>query len=61
MREEERVLMDATREEERVCTAHNTIIISSESLSSDDSLETPSDELSDSKKKANTNQISDII
>ena len=44
MREEERVCMDAMREQERVRMAQNTIIISSESSSSDDSLETSYDE-----------------
>ena len=34
--------MDSIREEERVCMAQNTIIILSEYLSSDDSLETSS-------------------
>ena len=48
MREEERVLMDATREQERVRMAQNTIIILSESLSSDDSLETSYNESSGS-------------
>ena len=46
MREEERVRMDATREKERVRMAHNTIIIPSDSLFSDDSLETPYNESS---------------
>ena len=46
MREEERVRMDAMREEERVCMAQNTIIISSESSSSDYLLETSYDESS---------------
>ena len=44
MREEECVRMDGMREEECVRMAQNTIIISSESLSSDDSLETSSDD-----------------
>ena len=44
MREEERVCMDAMREEERVCMAQNNIIIFSEYLSSDESLEISSDE-----------------
>ena len=42
IREEERVCMDEMRYEERVCMAQNTIIISSESSSLDDSLETSS-------------------
>ena len=43
MREEERARMDAMREEERVLMEQNTITISSESSSSDDSLEKSSD------------------
>ena len=46
MREKECVRMDTMREEECVCMAHNTIIISFESLSLDDSLETSSVESS---------------
>ena len=44
MREEERIRIATMRKEERVCMSQNTIIISSESLSSDDSLETSSDD-----------------
>ena len=51
MREEERFHMDAMREEERVCMAHNNIIISSESSYSDDLLETSSDESSGSGRR----------
>ena len=40
MSEEERVHMDAMREQERVGMVQNTIIILSESSSSEDSLET---------------------
>ena len=40
--EEERVHMDAMREEERFCMAYNTIIIFYYSSSSDDLLEKPS-------------------
>ena len=40
MREEERVRMDAKREQERVRMEKNTIIFSSESMSSDDSFKT---------------------
>ena len=48
MREEERVCMDAMRGKDRARMAQNTIIISSESSSSDESLETLSDESSGS-------------
>ena len=44
MREKERIRMDAMREQELVRMAQNNIIFSSESLSSDDSLETSYDE-----------------
>ena len=43
--------MDEMREEERVRMAQNNIIISSESLSSDNSLETSSDESSGSGRR----------
>ena len=43
--------MDEKREEERVRMAQNTIIISSEYSSSDDSLETLSDDSSDSGRR----------
>ena len=43
--------MDAMREEELVCMAQSTIIISSEYLSSYDLLETLSDESSDSGRR----------
>ena len=56
MREEERVRMDAMREEERVRMAQSSIIISSESLSSDDLLETPSDDSSDSYTREKTSK-----
>ena len=42
---------DTIREEERVCMAHNTIIISSESSSSDDLLETSSVESYGSERR----------
>ena len=48
IREEERVHMDTIREEECVHMAQNTIIILSESSSSDDSLEASSVESSGS-------------
>ena len=51
IREEERVCMDSTREEIRVRMEQNDIIISSELLSSDDSLETSSDDSSDSVRR----------
>ena len=51
MREEERVRMDAMREEERVRMAHNTIMILYEPSSSDDLLETSSDESSGSERR----------
>ena len=38
MREEERFRVDAMRKQECVCMAHDTIIFSSESSSSDESL-----------------------
>ena len=57
IREEEHVRMDEMREEERVCMAQNTIIILSESLSSDDLLETSSVESSGSgRRKYQSNQ-----
>ena len=46
--EEERFRVDATREEDHVRMAQNIILISSESSSSDDSLEKYSDDSSDS-------------
>ena len=51
MREEERVRMDAMRGKERVQMAQNTIIISSDSSSSEESLETLSDDSSYSGRK----------
>ena len=51
IRGEERVRMHAMREEECVRLAQNTIIILSESSSSDDSLETSSDESSGSGRR----------
>ena len=51
MREEERVRMDTTRKEECVRIEHNTIIMLSESSSSYDSLETFSDDSSDSERR----------
>ena len=51
MRKEQHVRMDAIMEEEHVRMAQNTIIISSESSSSDDSLETSSDDSYDSGRR----------
>ena len=51
MREEEHVRIYAMREKERVRMAHNTIIILSESLSSDESLKKLSDDSSDSGRR----------
>ena len=49
---------DAIREEESVLMEHNTIIISSESLFSDDSLENFSDDSSDSgRRKISTKPV----
>ena len=49
--------MDSMREEERVCMAKNTIIMLSESSSSDDSLETSSDKLFGSRRTEITTKL----
>ena len=51
MREEERVHMDKIREEELVRIEQNTILVFSESFSSDDSLKTLSDDSHDSRTR----------
>ena len=52
---------DAMSEQERFCMEHNNIVISSDSSSSYNLLETSSDDWSDSGTRKIPNQTSDVI